>query len=189
MAATSQDRVNLALAGLTYRGFYYWDWRILEDVHELEVRRAVADGLADEVIRRAIGDWTLVWGPATRRLGENFDSSAMYIVERKGKQSELVIAVRGTNPIAFSDWDVGDFKVAQQVEWPFAPPAEMAKVSLSTAFGLSTLLRMASPEPSTLATVIEAPLATVSRFVPGALSKLARGVPTAAADIARQCGR
>src|SRR2546425_1359822 len=45
---------------------------------------------------------------------------------------------------------------------------------------------MASPEPSTLATVIEAPLATVSNFVPGALAKLARGVPTAAADIARR---
>ena len=45
---------------------------------------------------------------------------------------------------------------------------------------------MTSPEPSTLATVIEAALATVSGFVPGALAKLARGVPTAAADIARQ---
>src|SRR5437867_5269633 len=45
---------------------------------------------------------------------------------------------------------------------------------------------MAPPEPSTLATVIEAPLATVSRFVPGALAKHARDVPTAAADIARQ---
>ena len=186
MAATSQDRVHLALAGLTYRGFYYWDWRILEDVHELEIRRTVADGLADDVIRRAIGDWTLVWGPATRRLGKDFDSSAMYVVERKGKRSELVVAVRGTNPIALSDWDEGDFKVAQQIEWPFAPPAEMAKVSFSTALGLSTLLRMASPDPSTLATVIEAPLATVSRFVPGALAKLARGVPTATADIARQ---
>ena len=49
MAATSQDRAHLALAGLTYRGFYYWDWRILEDVHELEIQRAVANGLADEV--------------------------------------------------------------------------------------------------------------------------------------------
>jgi len=94
----------------------------MEDVHELEIRRAVADGLADDVIRRAIGDWTLVWGPATRRLGGDFDSSAMYVAERKGKRSELVIAVRGTNPIAFSDWDVGDFKVAQhkKIEHPTA---------------------------------------------------------------------
>ena len=88
--------VALTLAGLTYRGFYYrnfWD-----EVHDLALQRAVQDGLCDDDIRAAIGDWGLVWGPAARQIGEDFDASAMYVVRNATRSSQLVVAVRGTNP-------------------------------------------------------------------------------------------
>ncbi len=170
--------VTLTLAGLTYRGFYYqnfWD-----EVHDLAVRRAVLDGLRDDDVRAAIGDWRLVWGPATRQIGEDFDASAMYVVRNATRSAQLVVAVRGTNPLSFTDWIEGDLDVATLVPWPFGsgtPSAHRAKLSRSTAFGLNLLLRLTSPEGSALARAAEGVLDIVSGFVPELVAATVRRIP------------
>ncbi len=170
--------VTLTLAGLTYRGFYYqnfWD-----EVHDLAVRRAVLDGLRDDDVRAAIGDWRLVWGPATRQIGEDFDASAMYVVRNATRSAQLVVAVRGTNPLSFTDWIEGDLDVATLVPWPFGsgtPSAQRAKLSRSTAFGLNLLLRLTSPEGSALARAAEGVLDIMSGFVPELVAATVRRIP------------
>jgi hypothetical protein len=127
----------LVLAGLTYRG-------ALDPAggatHAGNVEGAVAAGLAAYAPR-----WQLVWGPATDRKGDLFDSSAMYVV-RGGDPEQYVIAVRGTNPVSGSDWLRGDLAVATTVKWPFGNDG--AAVSTSTALGLRSLLRLRSSLPN-----------------------------------------
>lgn len=115
MASTNDPNVPvmLTLAGLTYRGFYYR--RLWDEVHDLGVRRAVAAGLADRDVRAAIGEWTLAWGPATRDIERDFDSSAMFVARSVAEPQRLVVAVRGTNPISLTDWIQGDLDVAHPV--------------------------------------------------------------------------
>src|SRR6476660_8902773 len=100
----------LVLAGLTYRGALD---PTSGEIHAGNVEQAVASGLATYA-----PGWELVWGPATDRKGDLFDSSAMYVVHG-GDPKQYVIAVRGTNPVSASDWLRGDLAVATTVKWPF----------------------------------------------------------------------
>jgi hypothetical protein len=58
----------------------------------------------------------------------------MYVAHHAGR---FAVVIRGTNPVAIRDWLFGDFQVHEQTDWPFSPDA---KVSLSTALGLVSLL-------------------------------------------------
>jgi lipase (class 3) len=183
-SADPMVNVTLTLAGLTYRGFYYQNF--WNEVHDLAVRRAVQDGLRDDDVRAAIGDWRLVWGPATRQIGEDFDASAMYVVRNATRPSQLVVAVRGTNPLSFTDWIKGDLDVATVVPWPFdkgTPNDQRAQLSRSTAFGLNLLLRLTSPDGSVLAQGVEGALDSVSGFVPEFAAALVRRIPIDREDV------
>jgi hypothetical protein len=149
----SEEQVMLTLAGLAYRGF--------QDVlpgepHQQVVRRAVLDGLTGA---NALGpvrdDWDIVWGPVTSRIPLGvFDSSAMYVVRSKTVAHRYVVVVRGTNPVASTDWLLGDFLVGATVAWPYAQNA--AAVSASTALGLMTLQRMRSVSGSPVSAFADA---------------------------------
>jgi hypothetical protein len=176
--------VTLTLAGLTYRGFYFR--RVWDEVHDLAVRRALQDGLRDDDVHAAIGEWRLVWGPATRQIAEDFDASAMYVVRNATRPSQLVVAVRGTNPLSFTDWIAGDLDVATLVPWPFDQQAQSdrrASLSRSTAFGLSVLLRLTTPEGSALARAFEGALDTASGFVPEFAAAVVRRIPLDRKDL------
>ena len=187
MASTSDPDVPvmLALAGLTYRGFYYRSF--WNELHDLAVQRAVADGLADRDVRAAIGEWTLAWGPATRDIEKDFDASAMFVARSAAKPQRLVVAVRGTNPIALTDWIKGNLDVAHPVPWPFRDGAhgDERRVSGSTAFGLNTLLTLKSPAGSYLAWAVEAALSATSQLVPELLADLVRRIHVDHTDILR----
>src|SRR5262245_1572691 len=130
-------RVMLTLAALTYRGF--------QDVlpgepHEAIVKRALLDGL--EKLEPVRGEWDLVWGPVTSRIPlAVFDSNAMYVVRSRREPHRYVVAIRGTNPIASSDWLFGDLLVATTMRWPW-PDGGASAISTSTAVGLVALLDM-----------------------------------------------
>lgn len=121
----SEWQEMLVLAGLTYRGGV---------VHGSLVGGAVGQGLAD-----LAPGWSRVWGPsASHLLGDPLDACAMYVVQHRDERERYVVAVRGTNPLALSDWVFGDFDVGSTVAWPFA--SDGAALSKSTAFGLKWLL-------------------------------------------------
>lgn len=134
----------LTLAGLAYRGFH----ELLRGaVHADAVRRALLDGLAS--LAPVKDAWSLVWGPVTSRSGPDaFDSAAMYVVRNRREPARYVVAIRGTNPIAASDWLFGDFWVSTTVPWPYARADDRVAVSASTALGLSKLQAMRSPRLS-----------------------------------------
>ncbi|HZR81373.1 MAG TPA: hypothetical protein VFD92_09795 [Candidatus Binatia bacterium] len=153
MSGFSDEQVMLTLAGLSYRGF--------QDVlpgepHIHVVRRGLLAGLdGPHALAPVRGDWDLVWGPETTRIPFGvFDSNAMYVVRDRAKPCRLVLAVRGTNPVASSDWLFGDLWVGMTVGWPFSNDG--AAVSASTALGLLTLQRMKSTKPAALAAVADA---------------------------------
>jgi hypothetical protein len=111
------------------------------------VREALLDGLRR--LAPVKDDWRLVWGPATSRTPPDaFDSAAMYVVQHRHDPARHVVAIRGTNPIAATDWLFGDFQVRTTVAWPYAPAADGAAVSASTALGLRTLQALRSPRVS-----------------------------------------
>jgi uncharacterized protein YbdZ (MbtH family) len=68
-----------------------------------------------------------------------------------------VVAIRGTNPVAASDWLFGDFWVSTTVAWPYARAADRAAVSASIALGLSKLQTMRSPRLSPETTAVKYP--------------------------------
>jgi hypothetical protein len=130
------DPVMLTLAALTYRGFQD---ALPGDPHDSIVRRAIQDGLDNfaPVKKR----WELVWGPVTSRLPiAVFDSNAMYVVQSVEAPNRYVVAIRGTNPVASTDWLFGDLLVDTTVPWPY--PAGDAAVSGSTALGLEMIQDM-----------------------------------------------
>lgn len=134
----------LTLAGLAYRGFHDL---LRGEPHTDAVRRALLDGL--HTLPPVKDDWSLVWGPATSRSGPAaFDSAAMYVVQHRREPARYAVAIRGTNPVAASDWLFGDFWVSTTVPWPYARGADRVAVSASTALGLSTLQAMRSPRVS-----------------------------------------
>jgi hypothetical protein len=69
----------------------------------------------------------------------------MYVVQNRREPARYVVSIRGTNPIAASDWLFGDFWVSTTVPWPYARTADRVAVSASTALGLSKLHAMRSP--------------------------------------------
>lgn len=135
------DQVMLTLAGLAYRGFHDL---LRGKPHAESVREALLDGL--HTLPPVRDEWTLVWGPVTSRSGPDlFDAAAMYVVQSRREPSRYVVAIRGTNPIAASDWLLGDFWVGTTMPWPYAPGAEGVAISASTALGLSKLQAMRAP--------------------------------------------
>lgn len=137
----TERQVMLTLAGLAYRGFHDL---LLGKPHADSVQRAVLDGL--HTLAPVRGEWTLVWGPVTSRSGPDlFDAAAMYVVQSRREPTRYVVAIRGTNPIAASDWLLGDFWVGTTVPWPYAPAADGVAVSASAALGLSKLQALRSP--------------------------------------------
>jgi hypothetical protein len=73
----------------------------------------------------------------------------MYVVRNRREPRRYVVAIRGTNPVASSDWLFGDLWVGTVVRWPW-PEGGNAAISTSTALGLVTLLDMRWREASTL---------------------------------------
>ena len=135
------DQVMLTLAGLAYRGFHDL---LRGKPHAESVREALLDGL--HTLPPVRDEWTLVWGPVTSRSGPDlFDAAAMYVVQSRREPSRYVVAIRGTNPIAASDWLLGDFWVGTTVAWPYASGADGVAISASTALGLSKLQAMRAP--------------------------------------------
>jgi Lipase (class 3) len=153
--AGTDAAVMLTLAGLTYRGF--------QDVlpgepHEFIVRQALRDGL--QTLTPLHGEWELVWGPVTSRVPLGvFDSNAMYVVRHRRARHRYVVAIRGTNPVASSDWLFGDLLVGTTVAWPFATTG--AAISTSTALGLAMLQEMRARPLSTAARFAEASVSAV----------------------------
>lgn len=130
------DPVMLTLAALTYRGFQD---ALPGDPHDLIVRRAIQDGLDN--FAPVQKQWELVWGPVTSRMPiAVFDSNAMYVVQSVEAPNRYVVAIRGTNPVASTDWLFGDLLVDTTVAWPYA--SGDAAVSGSTALGLEMLQDM-----------------------------------------------
>jgi hypothetical protein len=122
--------------------------------------------------------WNLVWGPATRRAGDVFDSSAMYVVRSTQDPERYVVAVRGTNSVSLSDLLQGDFTVRTLVAWPFA--TDGAAVSTSTALGLHSLLAMRSGPPSIqgkVAGLIQSQLGKAAAAAEAVLPKFAARLP------------
>jgi hypothetical protein len=164
----SPEQVALTLAGLAYRGFHDL---LRGTVHTDLVRQALVDGL--HALAPLNEEWGLVWGPVTSRSGPDaFDSAAMYVVQNRREPTRYVVAIRGTNPVAASDWLFGDFWVSTTVPWPYARAADRVAVSASTALGLSKLQTMRAP-----------------RLCPDALAVNADDRPAASpAALARQLG-
>ena len=155
------DQIMLTLAGLAYRGFQD---ALPGEPHEFIVRRAVLDGLS--TLAPVRGDWELVWGPVTSRAALGvFDSNAMYVVRSRQARHRYVVAVRGTNPIASSDWLFGDFLIGTIVRWPYS--TDGAAISTSTALGLAALQGMRARPPSTIARFAEASSAAVGDALHG----------------------
>lgn len=149
------EQVMLTLAGLAYRGFHDL---LAGAEHAHRVRHALLDGL--RTLPTVDGDWGLVWGPVTSRSGPDaFDSAAMYVVRHRRERARHVVAIRGTNPIAASDWLFGDFWVSATVPWPYARAADRVAVSASTALGLGKLQTMRAPRESAEAAAAGAPAA------------------------------
>jgi hypothetical protein len=144
------DQVTLTLAGLAYRGFHDL---LRGSAHTEVVRQALLNGL--HTLAPVKDEWSLVWGPVTSRSGPDaFDSAAMYVVQNRRDPACYVVAIRGTNPVAASDWLFGDFWVSTTVPWPYARAADRAAVSASIALGLSKLQTMRSPRLSPEATAV-----------------------------------
>src|SRR5262245_34448419 len=127
----SDVKTMLALAALTYRGFGKHD--------EAAIDAALRPWLP-KLEKEGLGQWKLVWGPASFRTRTSmFDDAMMYVAQRQDRppaEPHYVVAIRGTNPISLFDWIFGDFWVSMQVDWttPGNPPA---KLSASTALGMA----------------------------------------------------
>ena len=155
----------LTLAALTYRGFQDM---LPGEPHEVMVRRVLLDGLG--TLPPVKDQWELRWGPVTGRLPiDAFDSTAMYVVRHVQQRHRYVVAVRGTNPVAFSDWLFGDLWVSKTMPWPY--PGDGAVISMSTALGLASLQAMRWRPASTVGRVADAALSAAP--VAGVLSKFA----------------
>lgn len=133
----SLDGPMLTLAAITYRGF------ALPGATSPILRREMT-GLIGR-LAPVKNHWSVVWGPASFRAGLNaFDDAAMFVAQNRQHTSQVVIAVRGTNPVSVFDWLLGDLMVARQVPWSYGRPGDVAdaRISFSTALGLSILQRL-----------------------------------------------
>ncbi len=146
MDTTPEDLEMLCLAALSYRGFSDVD---LPVPHTDELRAAITRGLGALTPLR--GRWQLVWGPVWYRAPFSvFDDGVVYVARSATPPPHrYVIAIRGTNPIAAFDWIFGDLWVGAQARWPYGDPLATrgAKISLSSALGLSVIRQMRSAPP------------------------------------------
>jgi hypothetical protein len=181
------DRVMLTLAAVTYGGF------ALPGAVSSELGAAMTAVLAE--LGPVKDQWTVEWGPASFRAGlDTFDDAAMFVARNHQRPSQLVIAVRGTNPISGFDWLFGDLMVRRQVPWPYGQsPDAAARVSFSTALGLSILQHLrytasgaAAPAPAgqlrdRLAAAFPVLTAHVEQLLDTLRGQLTAGVRAAAA--------
>lgn len=151
------EKTMLALAALTYRGFGFQSEAKVEEALRPWLPKLAAEGL---------GNWELVWGPATFRIATSlFDDAMIYVAKQTGGAGapRYAVAIRGTNPVSVFDWVFGDFWVQLQIDQvpPGTPPARLAA---STALGVAIIQRLAATVPSST-THLLAPLT-------GALGKI-----------------
>lgn len=143
------DQLMLTLAGVAYRGFQD---PLPGPPHDDLVRLGVSEGLRT---LSPVSAWKLVWGPVTGRGPRGgLDSNAMFVVQHRMAPHRLVVAIRGTNPIALSDWLFGDLLVGRTVSWPYA--TDGSAISASTAVGLDMLQSMRAAPPSAVGRLAEA---------------------------------
>jgi hypothetical protein len=134
-------RSMLCLSAITYRGFADVTHG---ELHRQRLRGAILRAL--EEFAPQCGSWRLVWGPASyRAAGAAVDDSMMYVAQHATQPDRYVVAVRGTNPISAFDWLLGDVWVSRPVAWA---DETHAKISMSTALGLTILLSMRSTHPN-----------------------------------------
>jgi hypothetical protein len=127
------DKTMLALAALTYRGFAMHSEAAIDQVLRSWLPKLQAEQL---------GNWDVVWGPATFRTTTSlFDDVMMYVARQldlpAGDRPRYAVAIRGTNPISVLDWVLGDFWVHLQVD----------SLSASTSLGLAVIQHLAAERP------------------------------------------
>lgn len=144
--STKEDQVNICFAYLSYIG---------ETIRQKEKAKAARQILCD--IKAAIlqtptlcktsilcnsnaADWNIVWGPAIYTFPEaEYQDSGMFVAQQISCPTSYVVAIRGTNPKALSDWLVEDFDVFFMTSWE---AARGAKISNATHEGIKLLLRL-----------------------------------------------
>src|SRR5262245_59118963 len=99
-------RIMLTHAATTYRGY------ASNALAAVDLRRSMRKLL--DTLSPVKGQWQLIWGPAAYRTSLSaFDDAAMYVARHR-ERSQIVVAVRGTNPVSLFDWIFGDFLVLRQ---------------------------------------------------------------------------
>jgi hypothetical protein len=146
-ATQSDDKLMLAHAATTYRGF--------ASHSEAAIERKV-NGWLPQLQKEGLGAWKLVWGPATLRFPTALvDDSMVYVAQEQldGRgPGRYVVAIRGTNPISPFDWFFGDFWVQHRVPWS---GQEAAMLSGSTQLGLLIIKSLAATNPASEASGLD----------------------------------
>lgn len=96
-------------------------------------------------------DWQIVWGPAIYTFPHAIlQDNMMYVAQQISSPSNYVVAVRGTNGLAFWDWVEEDLEVLRKVPWN-APKGVVVQgtpmISKATQDGLDVLLNSLIPGP------------------------------------------
>lgn len=146
----TDDDVMLTLASIAYGGF-------LRNQFERDELRARTNSLLRD-LAPVKGGWELAWGPATFNAGMiGVDDAAVFAARSRAEPSRLAVVVRGTNPVSVFDWVFGDLVVARRVRWPYGiqDPFDGAKVSFSTALGLSIIRNLRGEIPPAVQTASE----------------------------------
>ena len=130
---TQDEKTMLALASITYRGFLK---------REKDIAKQIVPWLG-KLAGLGLGEWSLVWGPATFRAPTALVDDVMVYVARRidspSLQPRYVVAIRGTNPVSLLDWVLGDLWINLQIEWG---PGLPGKISASTVLGLAIIKRL-----------------------------------------------
>ena len=137
----TQTQQLLTLSFLSYLGFNLAsnDHRNAKAIYPL-----IQNGLKEW--KPIAGEWDLAWGPAVYRFPFTiFDDNLMFVVKHKTQPDTYAIVIRGTNPIAITDWLFEDLMVRQLTPWPTArnPGKLKPKISHATHIGLQALQNMA----------------------------------------------
>jgi pimeloyl-ACP methyl ester carboxylesterase len=94
------------------------------------------------------GRWELAWGPAIAKQSlAVVDGSMAYAVRSRpkaGKPQQVVVAIRGTNPLSLTTWIFENFMVASTAPWPYGG-GDGLLLSTGMAAALDTLLRTTPP--------------------------------------------
>ncbi len=114
-----------------------------------QVKAQVEKLLGDEEIRKLLGTWDLVWGPAVYAdsfTGKKQSLNTMYILAPAEDPEQAVVAIAGTNGTSLMDWVVEDFNVSETLPWPYNNSPKAGRISKGTAFGLDKLVAMTAPD-------------------------------------------